>query len=462
MLNKFFKTIHNKYSRFFNFIFFLRYLFVIFIVSTSLFLTIPIFFNYEKEEELIKNYLIKNYNFEISEYENIKYKAFPVPRLELKKVQINFIKSDTNLNINKLKVYPKILNIYNFNNFEVNKIILDKNTANIEISSFPIFMDQLLSQKKKISFNNLNLKILNNDKLVLELVNLFFSNFGYKKNLINGKVFGKKFRTEIGDNLKSIKFRILNSGISTDIYLDEKKKTGIFKSKILNTNLKFNFEYDSQKFKIFNSYFRNKNLSFNNESLITFAPFFDVKTNLELEELNFKIFEKFNFIKFREFNSILKKINSKNTITYKPKNFSKGLIDNFNAQVNLAYGRIYYKKKFLLAKNLLECEGNLNIFEEYPLLYFDCFMIINNKKKFLKKFSINLKNNKDILRLKAKGNINILNKKINFDEILLNEINSSNEDLKYFKNSFENILFDKSFLEIFDLKKIKNYILEII
>ena len=39
--------------------------------------------------------------------------------------------------------------------------------------------------------------------------------------------------------------------------------------------------------------------------------------------------------------------------------------------------------------------------------------------------------------------------------------NASKEDLKYFKNTFENILFDESFSEIFDLKKIKEFILEI-
>ena len=462
MLNKFFKTIHNKYSRFFKFIFFLRYLFVIFFVSSSLFLTIPIFFNYEKKEELIKNYFIKNYNFEIGQYENIKYKAFPVPRIELKKVQIKLRNSDTNLNVNNLKVYPKILNIYNFNNFDANKVVLNRNNATVEISNFPIFLEQILSQKKKISFDDLNLKIINDNKLVLDFANLFFSNFGYKKNFIIGKVFGKKFKAEIGDNSKSIRFKVLNSGISTDIYFDEKKGTGSFKSKILNTNLKFNFEYDNQKLKILNSYFRSKNLSFSNESLITLTPFFYAETNLELEELNFKIFEKINFIKLIEFKEGLQKINSKNIITYKPKNFSKRTIDNLFLQVDLAYGRLYYKKKFLLSKNLFECEGNLNMFEEYPLFYFDCFTLIHNQKKLFKRFSINIKSNKDVLRLKAKGNLNILNKKINFDKVLINGKNSSKEDLKYFKNSFENILFDKSFLEIFELKKIKNFVLEII
>ena len=462
MINKFFKTIHNKYSRFFKFIFFLRYLFVIFFISISLFLTIPIFFNYEKEEDLIKNYLIKDYNFKINEYENIKYKAFPVPRLELKKVQLNFIKSNTKFKIKNLKIYPKILNIYNLNNFDTNKIVLNNITSDIEISNFLIVFDQLLSQKKKISFDNLNLKITNENKLIFELVNLFYSNFGYKKNFINGKIFGKKFKAELGDNPKSIKFRILNSGFITDIILNEKTKTGIFKSKILNTNLKFNFKYDNKKFKIFNSYFRNRNLSFNNESLITLVPFFEIKTNLELEEFKFKIFEKINFEKLIKHKDVIKKINSKNTITYKPKGYSKTLIDNLNLQVNLENGRLFYKKKILSSKNHFECEGNLDAPEENPLLYFDCFMLINNKKQLLKKFSINIKKNNDILRLKVKGNLNISNKKINFNRISLNEKISTKEDLKHFKTSFENILFDKSLFEIFALKKIKKFVLEII
>ena len=57
MLNKFFKTIHNKYSRLFKFIFFLRYLFATFFVSIFLFLIVPIFLNHEKKVELINNYL---------------------------------------------------------------------------------------------------------------------------------------------------------------------------------------------------------------------------------------------------------------------------------------------------------------------------------------------------------------------------------------------------------------------
>ncbi len=462
MLNKFLKTIHNKYSRFFKFIFFLRYLFAIFFVSISLFLTTPIFFNYEEKEDLIKNYFIKEYNFRIGEYDNIKYKAFPVPRLELKKARINFIKSNINLNVSNLKIYPKILSIYNLNHFEVNKIILKESITNLEITNFPIFIKQVLSQKKKIYFNNLNLKIMNNNKLLLKLDNITFANFGYQKNIIKGKIFEKKFKAELSDKLKSIKFKILNSGISVSLDLDEKKRTGIFKSKILNSNLKFNFKYDNENLKILNSYFRSKNLSFNHKSLITFIPFHNVNTNLEIEEINLDIFERINLYKLLEFKHIIKKINSQNLITYKPKNFSKSFIDDFNLQINLAYGRLDLKKKFSLTKNFFECKSNLNLLEEFPVIYFDCFILVNNKKDLFKKFSIKTKSNKDILRIKAKGDLNLLNKKINYEKILLNEKISSKEDLNYYKESFENIFFDKSFSEIFVLKKIKSFILEII
>ena len=119
-------------------------------------------------------------------------------------------------------------------------------------------------------------------------------------------------------------------------------------------------------------------------------------------------------------------------------------------------------KKFLIAENLFNCESNLNILEEYPLLYFNCKIIINNKKRLFKKLSIKTKKKNDNLEIETKGNLNILSKKINFDKILLNNNNSSIEDLKYYKESFESILFEKNTFGIFNLKKIKSFILEII
>ena len=78
------------------------------------------------------------------------------------------------------------------------------------------------------------------------------------------------------------------------------------------------------------------------------------------------------------------------------------------------------------------------------------------------KFKIDTKKDNKTFNLNAKGNVNILNKKINFKNISLNEnYKASKEDLGYFKENFENILFNENFLGIFNYEKIKEFIFEI-
>ena len=96
MLNNFFKTIHNRFSKFFRFIFFLRYLFVIFLIFTVLFLTIPIFFDYEKKAENIKKKLFVDYNIEIKKYDKIEFSSLPWPKIEIHNVIIS-LDNNTNL-----------------------------------------------------------------------------------------------------------------------------------------------------------------------------------------------------------------------------------------------------------------------------------------------------------------------------------------------------------------------------
>ena len=52
---------------------------------------------------------------------------------------------------------------------------------------------------------------------------------------------------------------------------------------------------------------------------------------------------------------------------------------------------------------------------------------------------------------------------INFKTIKVNEnYKATQEDLKYFKKTFENILFDDNFIEIFNISKIKKFVSEIL
>jgi hypothetical protein len=315
MINKIFKTIHNKFYRFFRFIFFLRYLFGLFLTSIILFLLIPYFFDYEKRSEIFKKYLEENYNFKISKYEKIEFKALPIPKIEYKNVLINFKQSPIELNTNKLTIYPKFYNIYNHENFQSNKIALLDNKIILETADLKFFIKNLITQKNKFYFNDLNIEINNKKKLLAKIKNIKFANFGHNKNKLEGSIFGKEFKTELNKNFTSINFRLLNSGISFEINFDEKKgensTKGTLKSKVLNTHFKSNFSYDEESLNINDSLFRSKNLSFNNNSVVIYNPFFNINSNLEILHINTKIFKNLEVKKLLEFKNFLKQINIK-------------------------------------------------------------------------------------------------------------------------------------------------------
>ena len=389
MFNKFVKTIHNKYYKFFRFIFFLRYLFTIFFVTIALFLIIPNFLNYEKKSKFIIDHLLDDYNYKVTSFEKIKFTSFPVPKLEIKNTKISFNSTSKSLELKNLIVYPKLLNIYQYENFQSNKIVFRDSDISLETLEVFDLLNELFKQKNRLIIKNLDINIINENEPVIGIKNIKFKNFGYNENLVQGKIFEKNFKLKFENNLNHIDFEISNSGISGDINFKKIEgknvKKGDLKLQILNTNLKTDFVFDEKEIKLDNFFFRNNNVVFNNKSLIIFKPFLDINSIYTLEELNPDILEKVNFNELLKFNNLIKKINSKNEINFKSKKFSNNFIDQLNLKINSAYGRINYSKKILISDDILECNGDINLLEDYPILFFDCNIISYDKKKTFKK-----------------------------------------------------------------------------
>jgi hypothetical protein len=261
MINKFFKLINNKFSIFFKFVFFLRYLFLIFFVALVLFLSIPQFFDYKKKEEIIKIYLSQNYGLKIKELGKIQFNSFPVPNLQINELSANYYSKNINLKTRKLVIYPEILSIYNFNNFHVRKIKLKTAEIETDLKNFYFLNKNILNVKKKISFENSNLKINDNKINIIEIKNINFLNYGYKKNKVIGKLFDRKFEIDIKDDFRKIDFKLIKTGISATLNIFEKKKNflaGNLKGKILKSNFKLKFFYNGNKIDISDFYFRDK------------------------------------------------------------------------------------------------------------------------------------------------------------------------------------------------------------
>ena len=466
MINKFNKIINNKFSVFFKFVFFLRYLFLIFFVAMVLFLSIPGFFDYEKRKSVIKNYLYQNYGLKITYMERIEFKALPVPNLEIKNLSTNFFSDDVVIKSKKLTLYPKLLSIYNYDNFSVRKIKLENNNIDTSLKNIKNLSNTIFNLKKKIFLKNLNIVLKNNEDKIFEIKKINYLNYGYKKNIIIGEIFDQKFKIKLDEKLEEVRLNLPNMGVSSKLNIDRRTKDsgldGLLKGKILKSQFKLNFSYDNKTIEINEFFFRNKKISFKSEGNLNFIPYFETDLVSRIIDIDTKLLSKLEINRILNSKNFIKKINLKKKIMFKSKTFNNNLIDELNLDMNLAYGRLNILKNFKISSSLFTCKNNLNLFEDFPIFYFNCSIDTSDKKKLLKKIKIEYKNKREPFYLEVKGNLNVLNNKVNFEDIKLRSgYKASEDDLKYFKSTFESIIFDQTFIQMFKVSKIKKFILEI-
>ena len=464
MINKIYKRIHSKYSRLFNFFFFLRYVFVIFLIAISLFLSVPKLFNYEKKEDIIKNYLSNFYDLEIINYSTIEYKILPFPNLTIKNSNLKIINKPINLKSNNINIFLNLRNIYNYENFKAKKISLEEGKISININEAKNLINYFKKLKYKFDIRNLNVNLKKNDKSIIKIKDIKFSNYGYQKYNINGEMLDKKFKASLENNNQNFNFKLLDAGIEAKFKLNNADKySGTSKINMSNNLLRFDYRINNNQLELIKSNFRNKDVSFSLDSIVKFNPFFSIYSNININEIDKNLINNLSLEKILTNKEIIKKLNSKIKITYKGKKYFAEVIESYTSDLNLAYGRIDFTNKFLIAGNKINCKGDSILTDEFPRLNFICLIDLKNKKKFLKKFSISKKLNQDSKNITIKGSLNLFNKKVNFEKINNDKSYLANdEDLQYFKVQFENIMFDQNFFQIFKKDKIEKFLLEVI
>ena len=466
MINKIYKRINNKYLGLFKIFFFLKYVLTIFLIAITLFFTIPKFFDYNKKLKIIEDYLINFYDLELEDYKLIEYKIFPLPNLYIKGSNLKVRDKPIILNSDKINIFLNLRNIYDYQNFNANKILFRESKISVDINRSEELVNYLKELKNKLDIKSLNINLEKDSNSLIEIKNIDFSNYGYKKYHFNGEIFDKKFKASLKNKNKNLNFKILDTGIKAKFLFDqenlEKKITGISKINLSKNLIKFNFDYKNQNLKIFKSNFRNKDLSFSLDSSIKFNPFFNVISNININEIDENFVSKLNLDNILKKKKFIKKINSEININYKSRKFFSNLIESFSSYLNIAYGRLVFTNEIFISGGKINCKGESILIDQYPRLNFVCLFILNDKKKLSKKFSIpNLDFN--TLNINIDASLNLTNNKINFNKIEFNDNYIANkEDKIYFKEIFEKNLLDDGFFQIFNINKIQKFILEII
>jgi len=467
MINKIYNTINNKYSRLFKFIFFLKYVFAIFLIAILLFLSIPKFLNYEKKQEILKDYLVNSYDLELNDFDLIEFKIFPLPNLYIKNSNLKVKNKPIFLNTKNFNIFLNFENIYNFKDFKARKILLNDNKIILNIDKTNELLLYFADLKYKIDIKKLNLNLKKKENSVININKIYFSNYGFKKNKISGEIFDKKFQVSLNNSNKNLDLKILDTGVNANFNFEKNQNnliTGKSKMNILNNYLKFNFLFAKDRLEISKANLRNKDLSIFFGSSVKINPFFEINSNININKINPRLAENLNLEKLLENKEILKKFNSNNKIYYtKNKIWHKGLIESNSSEFFLAYGNLVFLNKTSLPGGVINCKGDSLLIEDYPRLNFQCLGDIKDKKKFLKNFISSKKFNKDAFNFNVQGSLNLLNKKINFEKINIdNRYVAKEEDIVFFKESFERLLLDESLFDIFNVRKIEDFLLEVI
>ena len=222
MINKIYKIIHNRFSRFFNFFFFLRYLFAIFLITITLFISIPKFFNYEKKQDIIKTYLDNYYNLELQSFNTIKFNIFPFPNLSIENPSLKIKDNPIFFKVKNLHIFLNLNNIYRYENLKPKKIIFNETNTTLEINQIKEILKYFDNLENRFDIKSLNVNLKKNNKILFDLKDLYFSNYGYKKYQISGKIFNKKFKAFLKNENKDLNFKIYNTGIKANFKFDEK------------------------------------------------------------------------------------------------------------------------------------------------------------------------------------------------------------------------------------------------
>ena len=91
------------------------------------------------------------------------------PSLEINDAKIIIKPSKINLFVKNIKLKPKLISIYNYDNFKTSKIFLKNNNITLEVRELKDLGNYLINQNSKVKFDNLNLLIKNNSNKLAEL-----------------------------------------------------------------------------------------------------------------------------------------------------------------------------------------------------------------------------------------------------------------------------------------------------
>ena len=425
------------------------------IFSSLTILCLPVLFNYKSKVTILEKNFYNNFKVYLKSSGKVSYKPFPKPHLLLENASLNLKKSHKKnnlINTSNLKIYISLRDLY-LNTFS-KLIATEISNTNIElkISDIKDLRNHLYEKiNNSIILNNCKIFIVNkNDEVIMispvKKISYKINNKIKTKNfIINGKLFGFKFKSEWKRNYLKPKnsfhnISLFNPNIEIKNFFEFKNSNHfntISQITYDNDKLEYNLEYNNNKIKILSP--SEEKTNYNLVSYIQLKPFF---------------FQGELTIKNKKVEKIIDEILLNFFL------FNDDYLGNFNGEIKLKFDQLKNKLinkgeiNFIInEKKINPKEAKFNLGNIGNIITNISFIENNGEVKFISKNELFIKDHIEFAKIFQVGSKKIKNiKKIYFDV----EKNIGETDFIVSNVKINNLQNNKSSDEIFVVKNIQN------
>ena len=305
--------------------------FFIIFFGTAIFFSIPTFYDYKKYNQEIEKTINNEFKINIHNLYNISYRFIPSPHLLIKKADLKLKKNESNLisELNDIKVFISITDLYKKKKFKINKIEVNKANFYLNFLSLNNFINNLKNniinhfniKKSKIFFKNKK-----DEVILISTIN----NFDYyidlskgKKNLkMDGNIFDTNYEFKYikdyqNPNIQNIVLKLKDPNLNIKNYLKDRLASSYLDQKG-EMDIQFLNTRNSISYSILENYIELKNIKTKNDNFdlngtINFNPFyFDL--SIDLKKIDFIQLEKLFYLIYKNKNLRHENLSGKLTI----------------------------------------------------------------------------------------------------------------------------------------------------
>jgi len=467
-----------NFKRYKRYRFFLLYVIGFILLTNAVYLTIPVFFNYESSKKNIENKIYKQFNIKTSIQGEIKYRPLPSPRIKIKKLLIkDVVDSTRNLGeVEKVVLAVPFKSLTKLDKVDFDKLELQNAEINLDLNHTKQYKD-FFSKKfksKNIRILGGNINFFDEKKHVLNLSDIdikFNSSQTLDETIVKGNLFNDnvtvnfKNKKEINSSkIFSIKFPKLKFRANTVLSMPDSENFthGNTSINYYHNNINLVFDWKDSTIKIKNGTIKNEFLKGKVTGDINFLPFFNFDLSLDLGSFNFgSLFKKLVKLDKSSVNNLFilnEKINGDLNLNVNKIYSSSKLIKSVESRIKFVNKNILVDQ-FLIDLGKLgaaDITGLIKNDDNYSNFTFRKNLFIDNSKYFYSKFGVYNKST-DAKNLFIEGNFNLNKPKIRLNELVVDEP-ITKEDLIYYQEEFNNVMLDDGYKTFFNFFRLKEYV----